>query len=177
MNETPARAPAASIASLVSTIARLLESPGVLTQGDIASLRRMDPRQPEAAFFKLEGLFLDDQMPGEAAARAEAETRWAAVVVGLAHLGALHRPAARLGHALASAGYSEIRFVRLVRADFAQLPDELPSLARFLRATGIEADWSAAADLVLSVGTPREAEVRRHLARDYYGLVARNDND
>ncbi|MBP7569207.1 MAG: type I-E CRISPR-associated protein Cse2/CasB [Acidobacteria bacterium] len=177
MNETATRAAGATLPSLVSSIARLIELPGVLTRGDVASLRRMDPRQPQAAFFKIEGLLLDDLLPGEAVARTEMETRWAAIVAGLAHLGSLHRPGARLGQALAAAELSEIRFARLVRADPEQLPDELPSLARFLRAKGVEVDWSAAADLALSAGTPRETDVRRHIARDYYGRVARSVND
>jgi len=177
MTEPAPSAAPAGVASLVSSLARVLETPGVLSQGDIARLRRMDPRQPEAAFFKLEGLLLDNRLPGDAAARTELETRWAAVIVGLAQLGSLHRPGVRLGHALAGAEWSEIRFARLMRAGSEQLVDDLPSLARFLRAKGVAADWTGAADLILTAGTRHEAEVRRHVARDYYGLAARNDND
>lgn len=160
-------------ASLVSSIAGFLRSSPVLTQGDIAALRRMDPRRPAAAFFKIEGLVLDDLLPGDAGRRAELETRWAAIVLGLAHLGDLHRPGHRLGSALAGAGFSELRFARLAQADGDQLVDELPSLARFLAAKNAPSDWSAAARLILSAGRADEEDTRRHLARDYYGAMAR----
>jgi len=142
----------------------------------VSALRRADPRQPDAAFFKVEGLVLDAHLPGEAAARADLETRWAAIISGLAHLGGLHRPEQRLGFALAEAQFSELRFARLVRADAERLFDELPMLARFLAAKGVPVDWAAAARLILSAGRGDEEPVRRHLARDYYGALARQEN-
>ena len=63
--------------------------------------------------------------------RAEMETRWAAIIVGLAHLGALHQSERRLGVALADAGFSELRFARLLRADADRLVDELPTARAF----------------------------------------------
>jgi CRISPR system Cascade subunit CasB len=163
-------------ASLVNVVAGLIRSSPVLTQGDLAALRRMDPRRPAAAFFKIEGLALDSHLPGEASRRTDAETRWAAIVLGLAHLGDLHVPEQRLGHALLEAGFSELRFARLLQADCEQLVDELPLLARFLTAKGIPADWSVAARLILSAGRSDEDNMRRHLARDYYGALARAQN-
>ncbi len=163
----------ASVASLVSSIARLLENPGALTRGDVSVLRRMNPRQPEAAFFKVEGLVLDAHLPGDADARADLETRWAAITIGLAHLGELHSPGRRLGLVLADAQWSELRFSRLVRADPDRLADDLPSLARFLTAKRVQVDWTGAAQLIVTAGTAREEGVRRHLARDYYGTLAR----
>lgn len=166
-----------SLTSVVSHIAGLLRGSGVISRGDVASLRRMDPRHPAAAFFKIEGLVLDESLPGDAAKRANDETRWAAIVVGLAYLGALHDPSKRLGLALADAKYSELRFTRLVRADEEYLADELPTLARFLAAKGMPVDWTAAAQLILSAGAAddKEESVRRHLARDYYGAMARQE--
>ena len=166
-----------TIASLVKTVAGLLRSSPVLTQGDLAALRRMDPRRPLAPFFKIEGLALDPHMPGDAAQRADVETRWAAIVLGLSHMKDLHQPEVRLGRALVEAGFSEFRFARLLQADADQLVDELPLLARFLAAKGIPADWAAAARLILSAGRTDEEDARRHLARDYYGALARAEND
>jgi len=165
-----------TIASLVNTVAGLLRSSPALNQADIAGLRRMDPRRPSAAFFKIEGLALDALLPGDAARRAEMETRWAVVVLGLAHMGDLHQPERRLGHALIDAGFSELRFARLLQADTDQLIDDLPLLARFLAAKGMPADWAAAARLMLSAGRGDEDDTRRHLARDYYGALARAEN-
>jgi CRISPR system Cascade subunit CasB len=161
------------IAATIQSIAGLLRPGGALTRGDVATLRRMDPRRPDAAFFKIEGLLLGEHLPGEADARADLETRWAAIVVGLAHMDELHRLDQRLGYALVTARFSELRFARLLRADVERLIDDLPMLARFLTAKGVPADWTPAAQLVLSAGCADEERIRRHLARDYYGALAR----
>lgn len=166
---------AKNLRSLVGSLSRAVSRPGTLSSGDISSLRRMEPRQPAPAFFKLEGLLLDEYLPGDAALRLDQETRWAAIVVGLAHLQELQRVDARLGHVLADAGFSDVRFVRLVRADADRLVDELPTLARYLATKGRAVDWTTAALLILSAGRRDEENVRRHLARDYYGALARSD--
>ena len=136
-------------------------------------LRRMDPRKPAAAFFKVEGLVLDDLLPGDSAKRVELETRWAAVIAGLAILGPLHEQSRRLGSVLAEAQFSELRFARLIRGDADRLVEELPALARFLAAKGAPVDWSWAAQLILSAGREDEEPVRRNVARDYFGALAR----
>jgi CRISPR system Cascade subunit CasB len=165
-----------NVASLVSSIATLLRTGGMITSGDVAALRRMDSRHPAMAFFKIEGGVLDAYLPGDAARRSQAETRWAAIVAGLAHLGSLHQPGERLGNVLANAEYSELRFARLVRADADRLVDELPALARFLTVKRTAVDWAGAAKLILSADGPNEEAVRRHIARDYYGTLARMES-
>jgi CRISPR system Cascade subunit CasB len=162
--------------AVISHIAGLIRGRGALSTGDVAALRRMDPRRPAAVFYKIEGLVLDERLPGDAAALADVETRWAAIIVGLAHLGPLHDPSHRLGFALAEGQYSELRFARLVRADADRLADDLPSLARFLVAKGMAVDWTGAAHLILSAGRADEETVRRSLARDYYGALSRQEN-
>jgi CRISPR system Cascade subunit CasB len=157
---------------VIRSITTLLKTGALLTTGDVAQLRRMDPRQPAAAFFKLAGVVLDD-LPGDARSLEERETRWAAIICGLANLGDLHRPDDRLGDVLAEAGYSDFRFVRLVRADSDHLVDELPSLSRYLAAKGVSVDWTDAARLMLSAGGPNEEAVRRAIARDFYRVLAR----
>lgn len=159
----------------VSRIAALIGGRGSLSTGDIAALRRMDPRRPPAAFFKLEGLVLEGQLPGVEEHRERQETHWAAIVSGLAHLGALHRRSQehRLGYVLAQSAYSELRFVRLLQADSERLVDELPMLARYLSVKGQPVDWTGSARLILSADTLRDGErQRRRLARDYYGRLA-----
>lgn len=143
-----------------------------ITAGDVASLRRMMPSQPTAAFFKLAGIALEDVLTGDARRREEEETRWATIVVGLAILGRLHKSHVRLGRALAEAGFSELRFSRLLRAGPEQLVDELPTLARFLAAKGVEVNWAGAARLLLYSGRKNEESERRAIARDYYRSVA-----
>lgn len=163
-----------SLESTIAYLAALLEhGGGALTTGDVASLRRMDPRAPVAAFFKLAGIALGDALPNESASRLEAETRWAAIVAGLALLGDLHRSGRWLGTSLAEAEFSEFRFDRLLRADSERLIDDLPMLARYLVAKGIPVDWTQAAWLLLSAARSDEERARRRLARDYYAALAR----
>jgi CRISPR system Cascade subunit CasB len=160
----------------LAQIAGLLRHGGAITQGDLASLRRMDPRHPVPAFFKIEGLLLDDLLPGDAEVRLDLETRWAAIISGLAIVGDLHQPGIRLGRALVDAQFSELRFSRLMRSDVDRLADELPALARFLAAKGVRGDWAGASQLILSAGTRHEEEVRRHIAREYFGALSRNES-
>lgn len=162
-----------SVPDLVNRLAFQLGPAGMLNAGDASELRRASPRRPPSGFFKLEGLMLDDVLPGEAVPRADAETRWAAIVAGLAQLGALHRPGRRLGVALFDADFSELRFARLMRADAERLIDDLPMLARFLAAKSTSVDWAGAAQLLLSSGGAAEESVRRHVARDYYRSALR----
>ena len=152
---------------------------GSLTSSDIAGLRRMDPERLDApGFWKIAGIYLDDRLPGDAEARRRLETAWGAILVGLAHLGNLHVPGERLGNVLARAELSEPRFVRLMRADATRLLDELPSLARYLRAKQISTDWSWAARLLLYEIRGDAEQTRRAIARDYYAtLSSRSQSD
>jgi len=169
MNEKETEGGEKTLASIVHRIAGLLShGGGILTTGDVASLRRMDPHRIDSpGFYKLAAAVLDQDLHGDT------ETRWAALMVGLAHLGDLNRPGARLGHALVEAGLSELRFSRLIRADAERLLDEIPAIARFLAAKGVAADFADAAYLLLSAGRKDEETTRRHLARDYYGALER----
>ena len=80
----------------------------------------------------------------------------------------LHVPGRRLGRALAAAGLSELRFVRLLRARERQLLSEVRTAARYLAARAEPVDWVDFARLVLSHDTKRAESVRRGIARDYY---------
>lgn len=166
-----------SLSSRVNSIAAHLANRGaLLSGGDVAMLRRMDPHTLSApGFFKLAGTVLADDLPRGGEPRDEAEVRWAAVIVALAHLGELHRPGQRLGAALAHAGYSESRFVRLLRADGERLVDELPAMARYLAAKSVAADFTEAARLLLSAGRVDAEKTRRRLARDYYDALDKRD--
>lgn len=165
------------LTSTVGYLASLLKhGGGTLTTGDIAALRRMDPRAPASAFFKLESYFPEGALPSALEALPIAETRWAAIVVGLAHLGDLHRPDVPLGAALANAGFSEIRFTRLLRADGERLVDEIPALGRFLAAKGVAANFTDAARLLVSADRSDEETSRRRLARRYYAATQQQKN-
>jgi len=174
MNAANSPADDRRVSTTVARLAALMKPGGLLSTGEVAELRRMDPARPAPGFFKLEGAVLDADLPAEAGRREERETRWAAVVAGLAILGELHRPERRLGTALAEAGFTPVRFARLIRADDDSLPDQLLTLARFMAAKGVQADWTHAAWLLTSVDAGSLESVRRHLARDYYGALERS---
>lgn len=164
--------------SVVNRIAGLLAhgGGGTLTAGDVAALRRMDPRKPAAAFFKLASVTLESRPESGSGGADERDARWSAIIVGLACLGDLHRPGASLARALIDAGFSELRFARLLRADGDRLLDDIPMLGRYLAAKAAPADWTQAAWLMLSAGRTDEETARRSLARDYYSALARKTN-
>lgn len=157
-----AEQPDTGVAGLIARISGYLRhGGGALTAGDLAALRRMDPRRPETAFVKLATL---TELPDD--------DRWPAIVCGLAILGEQHRRDAWFGSALAEAGFSELRLNRLLRADAERLLDELPAVARFLAAKSCAADWTGAAWLLLSAGRSNDEQSRRTVARQYFATQA-----
>lgn len=167
-----------TLAARINRLSSLLAHGGeLLSASDVSMLRRMDPHAISApGFYKLAGTVLADDLWGPPDSVEDAETRWAAIIVGLAQLGDLHRPGARLGAALVAAKYSEVRFVRLLRADQNKLIDELPALGRFLAAKMTPADFTDAARLLLSIGRTDEERTRRSLARGFYGALFHQDS-
>jgi CRISPR system Cascade subunit CasB len=171
----PVQGEVLTLSGIVNRLAGLLRhAGGALSTRDVAALRRMNPTAPPAAFFKLEGLALDDVLHGDGKRRDLDETRWAAVINGLAQMGNLHRSDAPLGRALGDAGFADLRFARLLRADADRLVVELPMLARYLVARDAPADWSDAARLMFSAGRADEETVRRRIAREYYRVTSRS---
>ena len=161
------------LASLVGRLAHDLRA--VAPPGDVAALRRMRPEEVGCpAFWRIVATHLEPAgvLPGEAQARARAERRWAALLAGMAETKGLHAPGRRTGQALAKV-LSEPRFLRLVRAQGDALLDALRLAAHQLAARAEPADWAGLARLVLSDGASNEESVRRTLARDYYGQLAR----
>ncbi len=159
--------------SLVNRLAHALARE--LPPGDLAALRRSSPEAPSAAFWKVAASLLGEALPEGGAARDEAERSWAAILAGMALTEGLHRPGRRAGAALAEAGYSELRFERLLRARGSQLLAALRGAAQYLASKAVPLDWSDLAGLVLSEGGPSEEQTRRGLARSYYGRPSRND--
>ena len=162
------REEAPSLRSVVGQLAHAVGS--TLGPGDVAALRRLDPADPACpAFFKVAAAFLVPAglLPAGGEARDEAERRWASVLSGLA-IHEMHAPDRRLGQALAAAGFSELRFVRLLRAHDSGLRDEVRTTARFLASKAERADWTEMAQLVLSDGHDHAEAVRRRIARDFY---------
>lgn len=143
-----------------------------LPPGDLAALRRLDPTDPSAPALWRALLLADVKLPGDGAARDRLERRWAVILTALASLGDLHRPGAALGRALASAGFSELRLIRLLRAAGPALENEIATACRFLSAKAEPANTADLAKLLFSDTHDawRESE-RRRIAREYYAKV------
>lgn len=148
-----------------------------LGAGDVAALRRLTPDRPGVpAFYRVAAQFLEPagSLAGEGPARDLQEKRWACILNGLALLGGNHRPGQALGEALAKAGVSELRLVRLLEARGPRLWDAVRGMAQYLAAKGRPADWSEAAALVLGEEAPWGDAVRRRIARRYYSVSTKN---
>jgi CRISPR system Cascade subunit CasB len=145
-----------------------------LGAGEIAELRRLSPKDPASpTFFKVAAQFLEPArfLPETGSWRDLLEQRWACILQGLALLGELHQPRKNLGEALAEAGFSELRFVRLLKGQGTTLWDAVRGAARFLNSKGQAVDWSEMADLVLSDGADWAETVRRRISRRFYATT------
>jgi CRISPR system Cascade subunit CasB len=142
--------------------------------GPLAELRRMDPSDPSGGAFW--GVLFDLVEPAHnlelPPGRDEQERRWAVILRAMATLE--HRAGAPLGDALAESGFSELRFVRLLRSRGPELADAVRQMVAFLASKGAHVDHADTARLVLFQDEPRDEEVRRDLARRYYAQLRRN---
>jgi CRISPR system Cascade subunit CasB len=160
---------AALIYRLVHTMDELL------TPGEVAELRRLQPEQPGSpAFYKIAAIHLsgDDFWRIGGSDLDEIERRWAVILSSMAHTKGLHQPGSRLGKALAEAGFHELRFVRLLRASDARLLKAVSSAARFLAAKAEPFDFADLARLVESNDRPWAESFRRNVARGYYANLS-----
>jgi len=164
--------PAHNLESVVNQIAYAMRH--TLGRGDVAELRRLHPKDPSApAFWKIAASYLAParMLPRGGQLLDEAERRWASILSAMAQTAGLHRPGRRLGNALAAAGFSELRFVRLLRARDKPLFQNVRTAAGYLAAKAEPLDCADIAYLVLSDGRPHSEAVRRRIARDYYGSM------
>ncbi len=171
----PPEVPEKAGGTLASTISRLVHlcQKGLPT-GEIAELRRLRPDNPWVpAFWRIAAQVLEPagHLAGPSLAREDAERRWGMILAIVAELAAFHSPDCPLGRALAHCGFSDLRFMRLVRASSDSLLVDARQAARFLASRGEAARLTDFAHLLLSDGTPRGEDVRRRLARDFYSGV------
>lgn len=154
----------------------LLMLRGMLEHADpgvLARLRRMAPEQPPAEFFRFSVAALDDVLPQSGRWRHEQESRWAAIVKLMAiALGTNPRAGGLLsdeplGKALALAGVSEMRVLRLLDAGDAQLVEHSRHVVHQLVSKGRAFRIDDFADLLLSSGEIAE-NARREIASSYY---------
>src|SRR5699024_6508557 len=96
------------------------------------------------------------------------ERRWATLLMGMAHCAGLHSYDTSFGKALAAAGWSELRFVQLMRGDEETLETHLRRVAQFLSSKNQQADWSDVARLLFFQSGEAAEDVRLSISRDYY---------
>ena len=148
-----------------------------LSPGDVADLRRLDPvkgtRCPafwKIAVERLEPAGFDFDDP-----EARWDERWAAVLQVMALLHGLPGRPHRLGAALAAAGVSEARVMRLLRSQGPALYDGLRMTARQLASAAVPVYWADLAEFVLADAFDADRErVRRNVARDFYRQLSIN---
>jgi len=144
---------------------------GVLEHADpgtLAALRRADPTSPPPAFYRLAVAVLDEHLAylGDSGRRRdEMESRWTIVVSAMANAQGF-LAAVPLGEALAKAGVAEMRFLRLLEASTAQLPELVRNVVHQLVQKGQPFDPNDLADLVLAGDDDRCP--RRKIARSFY---------
>lgn len=168
-DQGPTTPVSSGLGGIVNRIAGAMERE--TTPGDVAALRRIDPHDPSCpAFWRMvvNHLVPAGAIPVDGHGRDEIERRWASILGGMALMQGLHRPGRRLGKALAAADFSELRFVRLLRAQDGQLLREVRTLARYLASKAEPVDWADLARLVITRNRRTAESVRRGIARDYY---------
>ena len=150
---------------IAATLVRVVAS---LPPGDKASLRRMEALSAsDGAFWRLSAEYLEPLLPGTGPLRDQQEDQWACVLSLMARLSDLPPSGRRLGAALASAQFSDLRFSRLLRAEGQRLADEARGAVAFLVSKGEACDALDLTDLILVDGEPAES-IRRRIARDFF---------
>lgn len=150
---------------------------GRLSNGDRAALRRIDPDTPVTptlwkVLFDLE----QDEAP-DWIGQKKWEQRWATLLMGMAHCAGLHDYDVSLGRALAEAGWSETRFVRLLEADGNTLPVLLRRMAQYLASKQQPANWDDVRRLLFVQSGEVAEDVRLRIARSYYRTLHAQGED
>lgn len=162
-------------AALVDRVAQRMAAEGGFSNGELAELRRVHPDAPfTPALWKILLTYQDDD-PHRG--QPEHERRWAAVFGAMALAIGQHSAAAPLGRALANAGWSELRLVRLLEAPDDELFETLRRMARFVSSRGEALDWAEVAALAHETDPTHRRTLRQRVARSYYAAAYRNAAD
>ena len=156
---------------IIGKVATMMQQEGALSTGEMADLRRISPDQPfTPALWRLL-LMLDLDESPDWIRREQWERRWATLFMGMAHCSGLHKYETSLGEALAGAGWSELRFVQLMRAKDESLETHLRRVAQFLASKNQEANWTDVARLLFFQTGEAGEKVRLSVSRTYYSKM------
>lgn len=181
-SDAPDSAGRPGLASAVGRAAGMLSpETGSLSNGDRAALRRIDTDAPvtPALWKVLHDLGIpepDPQYGTSDAAVAQYERNWGLLLMGMAHCAGLHDYDVPLGKALALAGWSELRFTRLMEADDETLPTLMRRMAQYLASKDQRANWADVAFLLFTRGDSAH-KVRLRIARAYYSTLYQKEQD
>ena len=166
----------ATTGKIASFISRDEYGEGGISKGALAQLRRISPDEPYTpALWKV----LLKYVPDHDKLSAEKERQWAILLMAMGNCAGLHDPSTKFGKALAQAGWSELRFVRLMEARGDNLIKELRRLSQFLASKNQEANWTDAAYLLFVQNGEKAQDIRQNIARAYYRqlYIEENQND
>lgn len=169
--------PQRTIDAIVYRLVEDIRNP-TFPRGDLAGLRRMNPREPDTtAFYQLMGArgLLGNQ---------NLETKWALIMHGIALMTpSAHDGGTPVGEALFEGGdpgrtnafYSDLRLNKLLKARSSMLATLMTQVFRMMNAANQPLDWREMATFILSEGIDEnKAEAsRRRIARAYYGTEYR----
>lgn len=160
----------------VGKIASMMQQEGGLSKGDLAELRRISPDKPFTPALWRTLILLDlDESPGWIP-QEQWERRWATLFMAMAYCTGLHSYDIPFGQALAKAGWSELRFVQLMRAEGQTLEKHLRRVAEFLSSKNQEANWTDAAWLLFHQSGNTAEKVRLNISRSYYSTLYAQEN-
>ena len=151
---------------------------GSLSNGDRAALRRINTDAPvtPALWKVLHHLGIPEPDPKYDTSEDRHERNWGLLLMGMAHCAGLHDYDVPLGKALALAGWSELRFTRLMEADDETLPKLLRRMAQYLASKDQAANWADVAYLLFSNGEAAH-DTRLRIARAYYSTLYQQEQD
>jgi len=149
----------------------MMAEEGALGTGTLAELRRVSPQKPfTPSLWKLL-LDLDEAEPWGGLSQETYERRMATLAMGMAYCAGLHTYKTPLGQALAEAGWSELRFVRLMEARGKTLEALIRRMAQYLASKSQPANWVDIGWLLLGQDWSTADETRLRIARSYYGTL------
>lgn len=165
------------LARSIGKMARMMATDGALGTGALAELRRISPQKPFTPSLWRLLLDLDEAEPWGGLERNIYERRMATLAMGMAFCAGLHSYKVPLGRALAEAGWSELRFVRLMEARGETLETLIRRMAQFLASKSQPANWVDVGWLLIGQDWDSAEETRLRIARSYYGTLHAKTQD
>jgi CRISPR system Cascade subunit CasB len=178
--DAPDSAERPDLATAVGRAAGMLSPEnGSISNGDRAALRRINTDAPvtPALWKVLHHLGIPDPDPQYDTSEAHHERNWGLLLMGMAHCAGLHDYKVPLGKALALAGWSELRFTRLMEADDETLPALMRRMAQYLASKQQPANWADVAYLLFTRDSEKMEATRLDIARAYYSTLYQQEQD